>query len=170
MILAHTWGEDRYYWVDFAQKLRDENFEVVILDLRGHGESDGDYEKYKDKAYRRMFMDLQAAHDYLKSLNKEMRIAVVGTGTGGLTALQTTKQVSEIHALTLLNPRLEFRGLKAENYISLFTGPLYIVGKTEKQKLLEQSTSEVKEFKENNEEDVLGTATEDIINWLKNNL
>ena len=106
----------------------------------------------------------------LKSLNKEMRIAVVGTGTGGLTALQTTKQVSEIHALTLLNPRLEFRGLKAENYISLFTGPLYIVGKTEKQKLLEQSTSEVKEFKENNEEDVLGTATEDIINWLKNNL
>ncbi len=171
VVLVHDSGQDRYQWVDFAQQLRDENYEVLIFDLRGHGASEGDHTSYKEKAWRRMFMDVQAATEYLHSLNADMKVGLVGVGSGAFTAMQTTKQSQNISALVAVEPPQEFQGLKAEKYPPLYNNPFYLVSTEDKRYLLDSSASEIKDFhKIENAEYTLSEYHQTIINWLKGNL
>ena len=184
VILVHSQGQDRREWVDFAQQLQEAGFEVISMDLRGHGISDGNIKKFKKGDYRKMEYDIREAIEYLEDINGDMKIAILGSDLGANVAARSAAQDSRARALVMMSPKLDFEGIEIGKNIKRFTNPLLIlVSKGDKEsyddsiKLMEKSGSENKEFWEFDKaghgstmlekEDGLGQR---IIDWFNNNL
>ncbi|MGA0604483.1 alpha/beta fold hydrolase [Phenylobacterium sp. VNQ135] len=108
VILAHGGGQTRHSWAGAAQKLAAEGWEVIALDLRGHGDSSwapgGDYgiERF--------------AADLVEVARRQRRGAhLVGASLGGLAGLVAETQVAPgvFRSLTLVDivPRMEPTGV-----------------------------------------------------------
>lgn len=93
LILVHGIGGCKEHLLPFAQKLAQRGISNVLLDLRAHGESGGEYctfgfyEKY----------DLSALVDTLLALNPEQTIGIFGNSLGGAIALQTLAEDKRLH-------------------------------------------------------------------------
>lgn len=108
VLLAHGGGQTRHAWSGSASKLAAAGFEVVALDLRGHGESewaqDGDYR------IGRFAEDLVAVASDIRA-----PCALVGASLGGLAGLtvETVIAPGTFSSLTLVDitPRMEASGV-----------------------------------------------------------
>lgn len=108
VILAHGGGQTRHSWAGAARKLASEGWQVIALDLRGHGDSswapDGDYgiERF--------------AADLVEVARRETGGAhLVGASLGGLAGLvaETLVAPGTFRSLTLVDivPRMEPTGV-----------------------------------------------------------
>ena len=94
LICTHGISANKERNISFAKKLHDIGYNVVLIDLRAHGASGGDYctfgyyEKY----------DLQKVVDYVMTKTTNTNIGIHGHSLGGAVALQTLE----------LEPRLKF--------------------------------------------------------------
>lgn len=101
VLLLHSEGQTRHEWMHLAQRLQRENYHVVSLDLRGHGDSDW----AADYSLDHMVDDVVAA---LKTLPP--KAVIVGAGVGAQLAvlacgeekLRTGKNLAQ--ALVLVSP------------------------------------------------------------------
>jgi len=84
-LLIHPLLTDCEWFLDVGQKLADRNWDVVLVDLRAHGQSGGDYvtwgakEKYDLKAVMDKLLAQQAVSD---------KIYAFGASLGGCVAIQ----------------------------------------------------------------------------------
>lgn len=111
VILLHQLGGSQNDWTKFAQKLQRENFEVITLDFRGHGESSGDWEQMTTADYAQLVDDAAEAIEYLQDINGNMRIAVVGASIGANVALELADQSDVITTAVLLSPSKNYKGI-----------------------------------------------------------
>ena len=94
LICTHGISANKERNISFAKKLHDIGYNVVLIDLRAHGGSGGDYctfgyyEKY----------DLQKVIDFVTTKTTNTNIGIHGHSLGGAVALQTLE----------LEPRLKF--------------------------------------------------------------
>lgn len=88
------------------ERLSDQGFQVLALDLRGHGESGEDPD---DAAWAEMDSDVCAAAGYLATKGAKV-ITVVGAEFGGATAVHAASDCPSIHRLVLLSPDLSKSG------------------------------------------------------------
>lgn len=110
LIFAHMLSRDRHTFDDYADILY-VDYKIVSLDLRGHGESDGDYVVFKDADFNDMLYDLEAAADYLISKGvAESDISVVGASIGANIAVKYA-QVHPVDKLVAISPGLRMRGI-----------------------------------------------------------
>jgi len=125
VIALHQLGSDRHSWDPLARKLTANNYIVLAIDLRGHGESTSfsgstrAYKGFTDDDYRKMILDVRAATAYLrgrKNVNAE-RFAVVGASIGANLALQYAAEDRKVRTAVLLSPGLDYRGLKTLPYM-----------------------------------------------------
>ena len=108
VILAHGGGQTRHSWAGTAQKLAAEGWEVIALDLRGHGDSswaaDGEY------GIERFGADLVEVARHQKG-----GAHLVGASLGGLAGLVAEAEVApgSFRSLTLVDivPRMEPTGV-----------------------------------------------------------
>ncbi len=118
--LVHDIGQTREVWVKFAENLGDKGYNVMAMDLRGHGESHlnvkdreiyYDFETMEDQDFLDIFYDFIGAYNWVHGKDTEDRPntqagedgAMVGIGRGGLLAFQKATRMSRERILSTVN-------------------------------------------------------------------
>ncbi len=187
VILLHMLRTDRSYWKEFAGALMNEGFDVVAIDLRGHGQSidkNGvkiSWDRFSERDFNDMVLDVKAAKLFLQE-NEVDRIAIVGASIGANTALNYAVDDSSIKTIVLLSPGLDYRGVKTEGSMKRYNKSVLIAVSDEdepsfssSQRLFEIATGEkqLKVYSNAGHGTWMFGKTdlkEIIINWLKDKL
>ena len=121
LLLLHDWGRERADWEDLAEELQEEDYAVLTLDLRGHGQSTRKgaqtlrYSSMSEADGAQAVQDVQTAYQYL--LRQERvdadQIALGGAGWGANLALRFAARERRVKTLALLSPALTIKGLRA---------------------------------------------------------
>ena len=109
IVVLHGGGQTRHAWEESCAHLGDLGYDVVALDLRGHGESDW----APDQAYG--LMDFTADVVAVLPQLGHPRVALLGFSLGGLASLYLTARHPELCAALMLvdvAPRLETDGVR----------------------------------------------------------
>jgi len=108
VLLLHMLGRDRHSFDGLARELSG-SYQVLSIDLRGHGESDGDFRSFSEDDFRNMVLDVEAAAGFLAGKGV-VRVSVVGASIGANTALRYAS-VHPVERLVLLSPGKDYRGI-----------------------------------------------------------
>lgn len=122
IVLLHQYRLDRSIYEPFAKLLQQEGFSAIAVDLRGHGESDGNYERFTDDDFRKMLQDAVAAAQALDRRGKRVA-GIVGASIGANTALRYSSIQNE--PAVLLSPGLVYHGIDIDGVTS--RAPVLIV-------------------------------------------
>jgi pimeloyl-ACP methyl ester carboxylesterase len=123
--LIHDIGEDRTIWNDYALELQSEGFNVIAIDMRGHGESTKsivsedivyDWTTMDHDDFLLYQADIQAAYDWVHGENNDGEPntdagsdgAFIGIGKGGIYGMNKFAKMSRerVMAGAVLSPRL----------------------------------------------------------------
>jgi esterase/lipase len=119
IILLHMLARNRNDWNEFAKKLQ-AKYDVIAIDFRGHGDSDGDLNTFGTLDFQKFLLDVKAAANYLDSKGKKI-YAIIGGSIGANEALIYGAD-NNVERLVLLSPGLDYRGVKTEESVRKFTG------------------------------------------------
>ena len=97
IILVHGIHANRRTMLPEAKILAEADYHLLMIDLRGHGQSDGHQNSY---GYREA-LDVQAAVDYLDALPEIDKIGVLGTSLGGATVVRAAAIDERIAAVVI---------------------------------------------------------------------
>lgn len=154
VILLHQYNSSQNAWNDFAAELQERGLAVMTLDFRGHGESSGELAALTEADYQKFATDAADAIEYLRDINQDMEIAIVGAGLGANVALQLATQDTSVNAVILVSPQYNYRGVKINAMNKQFNHPIYyLVSRTDEisltatQGLYENSPSANKELR-----------------------
>jgi pimeloyl-ACP methyl ester carboxylesterase len=126
MILAHMLNGQRHDWGDFALQMQKLGYNLIAIDLRGHGESELKWQDFSEFDFNKMVFDLKAANEYLKRKGLSDKVVAVGASVGANAAINFAAN-DDIDAAILLSPSLDYRGLKTEGAIISYNKPTLIV-------------------------------------------
>lgn len=128
IILLHMLRKTRADWDSFAQYLQKNGFSVIAIDLRGHGQSTGNWEAFTTEDFQKITLDVAAAKSVLESKQADVkRLAVIGASIGANSALNYAVNDADVQTVVLLSPGLEYKGVNTEGTVNLFQKPLLIV-------------------------------------------
>ncbi len=126
LLLLHMMPADRTSWRAFAEKVQRAGWHVLAVDLRGHGQSQGGpdgYKNFSDAEHQASRFDVEAGVEFLKealrsrfqrdSGNGELYLG--GASIGANLALQYLAEHADVKAAFLLSPGLDYRGVKTES-------------------------------------------------------
>ena len=126
VMLLHMLGDDRTVWgeVGLAAELVAAGYAVLVIDMRGHGETGGapDWTLAADDLGR--VWDAFTARDTVD----KARTAIVGASIGANTALRLGAERPDVGAVVLLSPGLDYRGVTTEDHLAIYGDrPLLLV-------------------------------------------
>ncbi|MFH1750099.1 MAG: alpha/beta hydrolase [Candidatus Micrarchaeota archaeon] len=124
LILLHMLGRNRNDWAEFAKRAQ-ATYDVIAVDFRGHGDSEGEIASFTEKDYLNFKLDALAAADYLDKQGKKVH-AIIGASIGANIALMLAAEKKSERAV-LLSPGLDYRGVKTEEHARIFMGKLLLV-------------------------------------------
>ena len=115
VILVHMLNRDKSSWKTVAQTLQEAGFAVLAIDLRGHGESDLDWQNFGIKEWNAATNDIKRAKKFFvdKGIDDE-NVYLVGASIGANLALSYAVQDTDIKKVVLLSPGLDYRGVDIE--------------------------------------------------------
>lgn len=125
VIFLHGLGESHEVWNEYAAKLQAENFEVMTFDFRGHGEASGTWEEFSQNDINQFTVDAQEAIHYLRDVNADMDIALIGSSLGANIAMQVAAADPSINAVVLLSPANEYHGVSIVDINAQFSRPVF---------------------------------------------
>lgn len=129
LILIHQLSMTKHSWKSFAQKAQEKGYNVLAIDLRGHGVSQGDWEEFNDIDFINMMLDVKAAHSLLREKHPDTKVAVIGASIGANLAIQYLTRFN-ISTAIALSPGINYRGLDVSKDINKIDKNLLIlVGK-----------------------------------------
>lgn len=131
IVLLHQLDRSRNDWKDFALKLQNLNYSVLAIDLRGHGQSSGNWRNFSEEDFQAMDLDVEAAVQYLKQ-NNISNITIIGASIGANVALQYGAE-HETKKIVLLSPGLNFHGIETEDVAKVYRGKILIVASKDDQ-------------------------------------
>lgn len=97
VILVHGIDANRRAVLPEASVLADAGYHLLLIDLRGHGESEGNTATY---GYREAW-DVQAAIDFLDTLPEVEHIGALGTSYGGAAVVRAAALDSRLKAIVI---------------------------------------------------------------------
>lgn len=110
VILLHALSRNKDSYKDYAVVLQDQ-YKVIVPDLRGHGQSDLEMVDFVDADYKAMVNDVEAAALYLQQVGvAEDDISIVGASIGANLALLYAAG-HPVDKLVLISPGSNYRGL-----------------------------------------------------------
>lgn len=119
VLLLHMMPATKESWHRFSEMLAGRGFQVLAIDLRGHGESEGGpegYKKFSDKEHYESMKDVEVGVEFLKSKSASS-ISLAGASIGANLALEYAAGHLEVSKAMLLSPGLDYRGIKTESAI-----------------------------------------------------
>jgi pimeloyl-ACP methyl ester carboxylesterase len=135
IILLHMLGKDRSTWNTFASALSHKGYDVLAIDLRGHGDSikqgssTASYQSFTENDFNKMTLDVKAAKQFLieQKNAKPDRMAVIGASIGANIVLNYAATLDPtIKIVILLSPGLNYRGVAMSDTITKYKNPIYI--------------------------------------------
>ncbi|TSC82266.1 MAG: lysophospholipase [Parcubacteria group bacterium Gr01-1014_19] len=117
LVLLHMMPATKGSWKELADLAARESFSSIAIDLRGHGESDGGpdgYKDFSDSDHQESILDVEAAVEFLKNQGATPeKIILVGASIGANLALWHLAEHPEIKKAALLSLGEDYRGIKA---------------------------------------------------------
>lgn len=116
LLLLHMMPATRQSWRVFAEKMQRVGYHVLAVDLRGHGESQGGpngYRNFSDAEHQASRGDAEAGAEYLQSRGVT-ELYIGGASIGANLALQYLAEHPGAKAAFLLSPGSDYRGVKTE--------------------------------------------------------
>jgi alpha-beta hydrolase superfamily lysophospholipase len=114
IILLHMLNKDHTSWNLFAAELNNQGYNVLAIDLRGHGKSNVDWKEFGDEQFIKMGLDVKQAKQFMFHKNSRFKFVVMGASIGANLALNNAVEDKEVIGVALLSPGLEYRGIKIE--------------------------------------------------------
>lgn len=118
LVLVHMMPATKESWRSFAAGARKAGYASIAIDLRGHGESDGGpngYRNFSNAEHQKSILDLQAAVDYLQGKGaKPEQIYFVGASIGANLSLGYLAERPDFKKAVLLSAGLNYRGIAAK--------------------------------------------------------
>lgn len=109
IIMLHQFSKDRTSYQPLISEL--EGFNILAIDLRGHGKSSLDYNDFNDEDFVAMKNDAQAATEFMKRKGiSEKHISYVGASIGANT-VQNFVSENDFDNVVLLSPGLTYKGI-----------------------------------------------------------
>ncbi|MFA6072943.1 MAG: alpha/beta fold hydrolase [Candidatus Woesearchaeota archaeon] len=111
LLLIHQLAKNKDSWQPWINEFQ-KTHNVISLDLRGHGQSSGDFRDFSDDDFNAMKKDVAAAVEYFekKGITKN-QISFMGASIGANT-IQNYISVNPHNASILLSPGTNYRGIK----------------------------------------------------------
>lgn len=118
VLLLHMMPATKESWRDFALKLQTAGYQILAIDLRGHGESSGGpdgFNNFSDEQHQKSILDIDAGIEFLeiKGVSRS-NLVLIGASIGANLALQSLSGNKEIKKAILLSPGIDYRGIKTE--------------------------------------------------------
>ena len=126
IVLMHQFRRSKKDWIRFAPALQTKGYNVLAIDMRGHGESSGNYNDFSDEIYKKMILDAKAAIDFLKTKKEETKIILIGASISANTAINAGA-LYKTEAVIALSPGLDYHGVMPQEGIKKYKKPLLIV-------------------------------------------
>ncbi|MBI2576908.1 alpha/beta fold hydrolase [Candidatus Woesearchaeota archaeon] len=124
VILLHQLNSGKSAYAGFQEHLREDGFSSIAIDFRGHGDSDGEWQKFTEKDFKNMILDAEAAKAFLEGKGKKV-VGIAGASIGANIAGQMTVKYG-IKAV-LLSPGLNYRGIDFGGTIPKLKDALIVV-------------------------------------------
>jgi exosortase A-associated hydrolase 2 len=132
VVFVHPFAEEKLWshrvHVKFARELAKQGYYVARFDMRGHGDSDGDF---KDSKLEHHTGDIGAIINYLKNNHHINEVGLFGLRLGGTLALLYASQNGGIKNLILWDPVLNGERYMQEILRSNLATQMAIKGKVE---------------------------------------
>ncbi|MBN2197783.1 alpha/beta fold hydrolase [Candidatus Wolfebacteria bacterium] len=122
LVLIHMMPETKDSYKEFAKRFQNLDFESIAIDLRGHGQSDGgsdSYRNFSNEEHQKSILDLKATVDYLiknRGATKD-KIVFIGASIGANLSLQYISDNLEFKTAILLSTGLDYHGIKTESLV-----------------------------------------------------
>ncbi len=119
VLLLHILPGNRHDFDNFTEVLRQQGYNVLNIDERGHGESQawpgemGSWQEFTQADYDKTIYDVEAAADWLKNRITETELAIIGGSIGANLALLYGAK-SQPKVVVALSPGLNYKGVKTE--------------------------------------------------------
>lgn len=126
IILIHMYKQDRTSWDFLIPELRKEGYNILTIDLRGHGESTDVVKEPTENDFKSMASDLSTAIDFLNK-NKINEISVIGAELGANVGINFVVDEPKIQRIVLLSPGIEYQGINTVESIKRYDRPLLIL-------------------------------------------
>lgn len=118
VLLLHDQGRTSADWRLFADKLEAKGYRVLMLDLRGHGESASILDA-TEPDWAAMQADAKAAIAHLRKRGAK-KISIVGAGLGANIGVEVAAADPGITSLVLLSPGLNIKGYKPSKAVAAY--------------------------------------------------
>ncbi len=134
VLLLHMMPATKESWNEFAPKLQAASYQVLAIDLRGHGESTGGPEgfgNFSDADHQKTILDIDAGIEFLETKGiRQNDLILIGASIGANLALLSLTEHKEIKKTVLLSPGIDYRGIKTEPLMAKLTADqkLMLVG------------------------------------------
>ncbi len=126
VVLAHQLGGDRSQWGELPTLVLEEGFDVISIDLRGHGESDGDWQSFDESDFGAMVKDVAAAESYLfENGADDSRTGMAGASIGANAVLDYVSE-GDPDAVLLLSPANSYRGIEVVEEADNYDDPAFV--------------------------------------------
>lgn len=111
ILLLHQLSKSKDSWKPWIDEFR-KTHNVMAIDLRGHGESSGDFKDFSDDDFNAMKKDVAASVEAFerKGINKK-DISLIGSSIGANT-VQNYISLNPHDKAVLLSPGINYRGIK----------------------------------------------------------
>jgi len=125
LVLVHMLGSDRRSWEPFAARAQRDGYMCIAVDLRGHGDSRNaggrqvSYKNFTTQDWLDALKDIDAAHQALLERGANPKnIVLVGASIGANLVLRYALDHSEVPAVVLVCPGLDYKGVKTDTQIA----------------------------------------------------
>lgn len=128
ILLLHEAYLDSQVWEPFAKTAQAKGYTVLALDLRGHGQSEGEKTFNPD-----MDQDVDEAMHWLRfTLPKENQISIIGASIGANLALRAGTRHPRVKPIIMLSPGMQLWEIGITDAISEYgSRPLLLVAADE---------------------------------------
>jgi alpha-beta hydrolase superfamily lysophospholipase len=111
VVLVHMLTRTKADWGGLPDRLQEAGITALTFDLRGHGGSSG-----SAQALPEMVQDVRAAVQWLATRPgvRPGSIGLVGASLGASLSLLAAVELPAVHAIGLLSPSLDYRGLRTD--------------------------------------------------------
>jgi len=126
VILLHMLNKGKNDWNEFASVLTSNGFNVIAIDLRGHGMSDLNWKQFSDVEFSRSVLDVEVAMSYLQEKGIT-EVGIIGASIGANIALKYAAQDKDVKSIILLSPSLNYRGIETLENVRNYDRAIFIV-------------------------------------------
>jgi alpha-beta hydrolase superfamily lysophospholipase len=114
VLLLHQYSKNKESWSELIPRLIKNKRAVLALDLRGHGESTGNYKDFSEEDFANMSIDVNTAIKFLEENGfKKENISLIGTSIGANLA-QNYSASNTNDKTILLSPGFNYKGINLQ--------------------------------------------------------